>query len=322
VWTEKLRTNPIGLLFASDDTALVFRLEQNLLKCPEQSPEILWELPEVKKLLKKQQKDGSWKFRGNRPGDEWGENYELIETWRNMRFLVEMYCMHRGHPAVERASEFILGCQTEEGDIRGILSNQYMPYYMGAIMEILIKAGYQEDKRIENGFIWLIRNRQDDGGWIIPMAMYNTREYYSLCQKPPIPPDRSLPSSHMATGMVIRAFAAHPEYRKSEEAIRAGNLLKSRFFQTDTFNSRKTVDYWFKFQFPFWWTDLLTALDSLMRMEYSLQDTHIQKGIEWLVENQENSGGWKAAYGRGRNPNADLWVTFAVCRVLKYFLRE
>jgi len=173
------------------------------------------------------------------------ENYELLETWRNLRILVEMYGMDRTHPNVEKAAEFIFGCQTEEGDIRGILSNQYIPYYMGAIMEILVKAGYQEDERIDRGYKWLRTIRQDDGGWIIPMAMYKVSDYYSLCQKPPIQPDKSLAFSHMATGMVIRGFAAHPEYRKSDEAIRAGNLLKSRFFKPDVFNSRKSMDYWF-----------------------------------------------------------------------------
>jgi hypothetical protein len=40
----------------------------------------------------------------------------------------------------------------------------------------------------------------------------------------PIPPDKEKPFSHMATGMVIRAFAAHPGFRTSSAAITAGNL--------------------------------------------------------------------------------------------------
>jgi len=32
-------------------------------------------------LLQKQQVDGSWLYKGNRSGDEFGKNYELLETW-------------------------------------------------------------------------------------------------------------------------------------------------------------------------------------------------------------------------------------------------
>ena len=76
-------------------------------------------------------------------GDELGEAYELLETWKILRILVELYGMHRSHPAINQACEYIFSFQTDEEDIRGILSNQYMPYYMGAILEILIKAGFE-----------------------------------------------------------------------------------------------------------------------------------------------------------------------------------
>ena len=105
-----------------------------------------------------------------------------------------------------------------------------MPYYVGAILEILIKAGYVKDERIEKGMRWLLSMRQDDGGWIIPLMMYKAKDYYRFFDKPPIPPEKKLSFSHMATGMVIRPFAAHPSFKKLPEALQVGNLLKSRFF--------------------------------------------------------------------------------------------
>jgi hypothetical protein len=180
-----------------------------------------------------------------------------------------------------------------EGDIRGILSNQYIPYYMGAIFELLIKAGYENDDRILKGMDWLLDMRQNDGGWIIPMSVFKMQEYYSLCQKDPIPPEKKCPFSHKATGMVIRSFASHPVLREIEPAIQAGRLLKSRFFQKDAYSSRQAVNYWFKFQYPFWWTNLLTVMDSLMRLGFSSVDADIQKGIAWFVEHQDKDGLWR-----------------------------
>jgi len=57
--------------------------------------------------------------------------------------------MNKNHPAIRKASEYLFSCQTEERDIRGILANQYAPYYTGAIMYLLIKAGYENDPRIK-----------------------------------------------------------------------------------------------------------------------------------------------------------------------------
>lgn len=294
--------------------------ERDLLGNSEGNPKLLCDLPEVQKILIRQQPDGSWHYKGNRPGDELGEAYELLETWRTLRKLVDMYGFVRSHLAISRACEYLLSYQTEEGDIRGILSNQYMPYFMGAMLEILIKAGYEKDDRVEKGMQWLLKMRQDDGGWISPLLLFKMSDYYDICMRPPNQPQRHLPFSHMVTGMVIRAFAAHPKYKKSHEAIRAGQLLKSRFFKKDAYTSRQAEAYWFKFQFPFWWTNLLTVLDSLMRIDFSAQDEDIERGINWLIDNQGQDGLWKASYGKTGEVNPDDWVTYAISRVLKNFL--
>jgi len=63
--------------------------------------------------------------------------------------------------------------------------------------------------------------------------------------------------------MVIRAFAAHPQYRKSPEALQAAQLLKSHFLKSDNYNSYKHPDNWIRFEYPFWWNNLTAALDSV-----------------------------------------------------------
>ena len=319
MWTDALKANPLNALLGEEDATLKFFAERDLLGFSSGAVENLWELKEPQKLLKMQRADGAWIYKSSRPGDEFGENYELLETWKNLRFLVEMFGFHRGHPAVQRAAEFILACQTPEGDIRGILSNQYMPYYNGAILEILIKAGYDEDERVLKALDWLLSMRQNDGGWIIPLQIFNIKEFYKVYDHAPILPERERPFSHMASGMVIRAFAAHPRYRKLREAVKAGELLKRRLFKEDVYTSRQATDYWYKLQFPFWWTSLLTVMDSLARMEFPMDD-EIRSALDWFIQHQEADGTWRSSYGglKGMNPN--LWVTLAVCRVLKHYL--
>ena len=310
----------MAILLRTDDKALLYLTERDLLGSGSGSVEVLWELPAERKILDRQQPDGFWLYKGNRPGDEFGEAYDLLETWKTPRILVEMFRFNRSHPAISRAAEYIFSYQTKEGDIRGILSNQYMPYYMGAILEILIKTGYEKDERVEKSLHWFLGMWQDDGGWIAPLLLYKMNDYNKICNQPPVQPQRNLPFSHMVSGMVIRAFAAHPHYRKSLETERTEILLKGRFFQKDAYTSRQAESYWVKFQFPFWWTNLLTVMDLLMCMEFPSQDEDIQKGLDWLIDNQGEDGLWKANYGKTGVTNPDYWVTFAICWILKYFL--
>ncbi|MGW8251358.1 MAG: prenyltransferase/squalene oxidase repeat-containing protein, partial [Anaerolineales bacterium] len=102
----------------------------------------------------------------------------------------------------------------------GILGNQYMPYYHGAILELLVKAGYGDDTRLVRGLDWLLTVRQEDGGWVVPAQLVPAREKTSqLWLGPALPPDRSKPSSHLATGMTLRAFVAHPAYRGRSDVL-------------------------------------------------------------------------------------------------------
>jgi hypothetical protein len=196
-----------------------------------------------------------------------------------------------------------------------------MPYYHAAILELLIKAGYADDTRTHAGLRWLLTMRQADGGWIIPAQLVPaSQKSDKLWEGVPILPERSRPHAHLATGMVLRAFAAHPGYRRIPEVITAGERLKERFFQADRYNDRKAPAYWLKFQFPFWWPNLLTALDTLAGLGFDRHDPAIARGLAWFAENQSTDGLWETGYGSGRNAeNMRRWVGLSVCRVLYKF---
>lgn len=324
-WKELLRIDPLPRLLDSGDEALIYWLRRDLSgpDAPSDRPsDALWGLPDALQILRRQQDNGSWRYKGKvRDENTYGSNYDLLETFRYLRLLVETYGMTRKHPGLHRAAEYVLSCQTEKGDIRGIIGNQYMPYYCGAIVELLVKAGYADDARVDAALRWLLSVRQDDGGWIVPMqAVPSGERSDEMFRGDPIPPDRSRPFSHLATGMVLRAFAAHPGYRHLEETWLAGERLKSRFFRGDKYNDRRAPAYWLKFGFPFWWTSLLTALDSLSRIGFPADDPDVARGIEWFQANQDDDGLWPTGYGSGRKAEANRqWVVLAVCRVLQRY---
>jgi hypothetical protein len=327
-WLKQLRRDPIPSFLSSDSQALLYFVRRDLLSESVGSVQGLWELPEAHKIFRKQQENGSWCYPGRNREVYPETNYDLLETFRQLGFLVEEYALNRRHPQIARAAEYLFSCQTREGDIRGILGTQYMPYYHAVICELLIKAGYGEDPRIQMGLDWLLSMRQEDGGWIVPLqavpAREKTRELWSA---PPIPPDRSKPFSHLATGMVLRAFAVHPSYRTMSKVAAAAERLKSRFFQSDKYNDRKAPSYWTKLQFPFWWTNILTSLDSLSLIGFDADDGDVARALQWFVDNQGNSGLWQTSYEQAnrkemsaRERDTMEWVGLAVCRVFRRLL--
>jgi len=320
-WSLSLTIDPLPALLEWQDVALEYFVKRDLLDANVESIGSLWHHPEAERLLAKQLNDGSWKYPGKNRGPDTAQNYTLLETYRNLRVLVEMYGFAWTHSGLRSAAEYIFSCQTSEGDIRGIIGNQYMPYYHGAILELLIKAGYADDPRVLLGLDWLLDMRQEDGGWIVPaQAIPSKKRTSEFWLGSPAPPDLSKPHSHLATGMVLRAFAVHPQYRNRSEVITAGEALKSRFFQADKYNDRKAPSYWLKFQFPFWWGNLLTSLDTLARLGFVKEDADIQRGLDWFGANQEEDGLWATGYGSGKKSEANRrWVGLAICRVLKHY---
>ncbi len=314
-WTTHFKIDPLPALRSSGNPALLFLTERDLLDKQPGNASGLWDLPEPARLVKQQQANGAWHYRGKTSDVEFGSNHDLLETFRSLRLLVDMYTFDRRHPAIARAAEYVFSCQTSEGDIRGILANQYMPYYMGAILALLIRAGYADDPRTLKGLAWLLGMRQDDGAWMIPLQKYGTAGYYQFARTAPIPPERSLPSSHLATGMVLRAFATHPAFRRSSEIQTAAEWLKGRLFTKDSYHDHQAVIYWTRFQYPFWWTDLLSTLTILQQLGFSAADADVQRGLQWFVDNQNGAGTWRSTYEK--KPDADLWITLAVSCLFK-----
>jgi hypothetical protein len=323
-WQKSLRFDPLPVLLNSNNKAIVYFTQRDLLNEKVEPTRYIWNLPESQKILCKQQADGSWGKPGKDPTVFPPNHHLLVETFKQFRILVEKYGFTKGHPAAARAAEFLFTFQTPEGDIRGFIGNQYATYYTGYVLSLLIKAGYENDPRVEKGMKWLLSIRQDDTGWTIPILTHKLdRETWTrLTSKyaEPLEPDRTPPFSHNWTDMVLRAFAAHPEYRKSEEARVTGALLKTRFFQPDVYTSYQSLKYWTRFMF--WWPNLLTSLDSLGLLGFSKDDPDIHQGLDWFVQNQQQDGLWKLETGKPVKPKdaeERLWLGLNVCRMLKRY---
>jgi hypothetical protein len=313
-----LKYDVISVLMKSKDKALKTLVFRDLLG-KKVSVKELWQMPEAKRIFKKQRLDGSWKYSTIiKKGKQ--ENFNQYETYKNLGILVEKFGFNKTHPAIQKTAKYFFSHQSQEGDFRGIYDKQYSPNYTAGITELLIKAGYANDSRIEKVFKWLLSMRQADGGWALPFRTSNYNLDVSYSHSTTIKPDKSKPFSHMVTGVVLRAFAVHPKYKKSIEAKQAGALLLANLFKKDNYSDRGGSEYWSRFTFPFCYTDLISSMDSLSLLGFSKQEPQIEKALEYFINNQQKNGLWRFKIVSGSNRDIlQLWLALAVGRIFKRF---
>ena len=284
-WRARLGRDPVPILLREGSKALVARVRRDLIDDDEapKAEEVLT-YPEVKAFLRKQDKSGA--FPAKPPERTLGpaKFARAVATLRALERMAD-FGLRRAEAPVARAADLLLDSQDKEGGI-GDLALGETPesrartvavHFQGWALGVLCRAGYDDDPRIERGFRYLLANRQADGGW----AWRGVRT-----------DSAARPSSHLVTGMALRAFATSPSRRSSREARRAAELLATRFLQPDRYPDRKAPSYWEQIGEPRFWTDVLDALD----------------GVTAVGLGKENSGVRTAeAYVRGRQNPDGLW---------------
>ena len=191
--------------------------------------------PEVKSFLKKQEKNGA--FPAKPPEKTLGRRSlsRAVATLRALETMAE-YGLGKEHPGVARRGRARC-CRRRPPTAASPISRwERRPSRARARWRSISRAGRWRrcaapatttDARVEKGFRFLLTNRQADGGW----AWRGVRT-----------DSAARPSSHLVTGMALRAFAASATRRTSREARRAAELLATRFLQPDRYPDRKAAN--------------------------------------------------------------------------------
>jgi hypothetical protein len=311
------------------DTRIAYFAKRDILGEDPGSVKELWNIQSAAAILRKQLPSGSWKYANARAKKVSPlQDYDQLETYRRLGQLVEQHGFNKTRWAIERAAEFLFGRQTGEGDFRGIYGRQYTPNYTAGIVELLVKAGYGGDARIQKAFAWLLSLRQEDGGWAIPTRTSKTRLpgrplHHAIRLPKTLEPDLAKPSSAMVTGVVLRAFAAHENSQRATDVYRAAELLSSKFFKRDAYADRGAPEYWEKMTFPFWFTDIVSALDSLSQLKPEpFYNEQVSTALRWILRRQTRSGLFEFRLLKTGDRSLKHWESLAVCRILKRYSRQ
>lgn len=321
----KANTNKaIEFLLARGNLPILFWLKKDILEVPvDREYKNLQKYAARIRILDSQRVNGGWcrkKYEGH---PRWEKTYYIVETLRNAFKLYDYGCI-KDQEEIQRVIDFLFSTQTKEGDFRGAYLNEYAPTYHALTLEILCMFGLDSDKRVQKAFRWIIRHKQNEGGWVIPYRTIDKAElksrynFEAQLKLNPVKPDTSMPFSHLVTGMVLRAFAASPTWQTHKEAKQAGELLMTRFFAADKYEDRRLPEFWQEITYPFWATDILSSLDSLAKIGFTTEHENIQSALNWLIRRQKPQGYWEAGYKKSTLED-HLWITLSILRVIKNF---
>lgn len=318
-WMQQLRYDPRNSkLNTVSDLAVQYSFENDLIGNASVKLKDVWKSKQAQSILNKQNDNGSWKYRSKKSTAFSKMDYDLYETITVLACLVEMHRFGKSHPVIQRAAEYLFRNQSSQGDIRHVYANQYSPNYSAMVAELLIKGGYQNDPHVRRILDWLIASRQQDGGWALA---FRTQGFnlQSFGMDKTIEADYSKPSSAMITGVVLRAMAIHPKFKNSNQVKQAAQILADSLYTADKYPDRKSKDYWTRFGYPFIYTDLVSALDSLSLIGGFDKHPNVQKALAWLKERQTDDGLFDLKTTRGNRNNQEMWMSIAVYRILKRF---
>jgi len=314
----------LEFLLARGNLPILYWLKKDILEVPvERDCRNLSKFAARIRILESQRSDGSWSRKKSESHPRLEKTYHLVETLKNVSKLYDFGCSLQDE-GIQKAIRFLFATQTKEGDFRGFYFNEYSPTYHALSLEILCRYGLDKDKKVQKGFRWILANRQYDGGWAIPYQTIDKEKLMSrnsLKNKQkaePIKPDKSQPSSHLVTGMVLRALAESPSWRKSKEAWKVGEMMVDRFLGADNYDNRQYLSFWEEITYPFWSTDILSSLDSLSKIGFGVDNEKIRQAVDRLLKKQSSQGIWQSGDKKATLED-HLWVTIAVLRVLKRF---
>jgi hypothetical protein len=284
-WRARLARDPVPILLREGSPGLVARVRRDLIDDEEApGPAEVATYAEVKAFLRKQEANGSFAPRPPEKGLGSQKFSRAVATIRGLERMADFGLDHTT-AAVQKAAELLLASQGSDGGIADLAvgdtpdarTKAVALHFEGWALAALCRAGYDADPRVARGFRFLLSSRQADGGW----AWRGVRT-----------DSAARPSSHLVTGMVLRAFAASPTQRTSREAKRAAELLATRFLQPDRYPDRKAASYWEQLSEPRFYTDVLDALDAVTAVGLGKENSGVRTAEAYLRGRQNPDGLW------------------------------
>jgi hypothetical protein len=313
-WKLKLKADPTEWLLELENSPVRYWTLVDILNRPPDDLEVraahaaIPTYPPVAELLAAQKRDGYWVKR----------DYYLPRTGRGT-FWVLSVLGDLGLTAEEehilRACDFMFTHQRENGAFcrRRRVSGQGTVWQKHAepctharIVRFLLQFGYAKDPRVRKAIDWLLPIQRDDGMWFCRGAegrgcLRATLDVLRLAALDP-------------------QTAAHPGTTRAAAAV-CDLMIEPRMSRYHVGDAWGT---WEGLKYPYFGFSVISALDALARLDYTLEEPKIAAAMEYLLSRQSPDGAWSLDeswsqppidFGQPDEPNK--WLTLDALRVVK-----
>lgn len=232
---------------------------------------------------------------------------------------------------IKNACEFIFknsqnlkngGFSSARASSGGGVAGRVIPCLTGNMVWSLIRFGYIDDLRVQNGIKWILNyQRFDDGIQNLP-ENWPYKAFKSCFGKH---------SCHMGVVKSLKALAEIPEHKKNKEIKNTIKqaveyILIHHIYKKSHNLTKVSKPSWLQLSFPHMYqSDILEILDILTKL--GCKDERMQDAINIVISKQNNDGKWileRTFNGRFQvdiesKNKPSKWITLNALKVLKKY---
>ncbi len=323
-----MKADPTDWLLEKDNPSVCYFTLKDILGREESDPEVkdahgkIMASGIVASILAKQNEDGSWGV----PEDFYVRTKYKGTVW-NIILLAELGA-DGDDERIRKTSEFILtisqdrqsgGFAYQGGEVGGYHS-KVVPCLTGNMVFSLLKFGYVEDQRVQQGIEWLTKYQRFDDGIEIAPKDWPYDKFKNCWGKH---------TCHMGAIKALKALAEIPVDKRTKavkDTISKGAeyFLQHHLYKRSHDLSLAAKPFWARFGFPLMWnTDAMEMLCILVKLGY--RDDRMQDAIDLMISKQNEQGRWKMekSYNNRflvsieKDGKPSKWLTLNALRVLK-----
>lgn len=326
-WKSLLKADSTDWLLERENPSVRYSTLVDIMDCGEKDTAVkkvrreIMTSGAVPRILEKQNEDGSWGV----PDDFYMRSKYKGSVW-NIILLAQLGV--NGNDAhIRKAAEFILAKSQDRQNggfayragKNGGYHSSIIPCLTGNMVFSLLRFGYLDDARVQQGIEWLTKyQRFDDRIKVAPEGWpYERQQCYG---------------KHTCTmGIVkaLKALAEIPEEKRTptvRDTLNAGAeyLLKHHLYKRSHNLLQTAKPSWTQFSFPLMWnTDVMEMLDTLVKLGY--RDNRMHDAIDLMLSKQDDEGRWTMGKSFNhrflvsieKDGKPSKWLTLNTLRILK-----
>jgi hypothetical protein len=291
-WKRELKADPTEWLLEPSDPAVRYWTLLDILDRPPDDVEVraaqaaISKHAPVAELLAAQKRDGYW---GSR-------DYYLPRTSRGTFWVLTALGdlgLTRENEHIRRACDFMFTHQRDSGAFcrRRRISGQgwvwqedWEPCTHARVVRFLLQFGYADDPRVRKAIEWLLPIQRNDGMW--------------FCR------DAGRRGCLRATLDVLRVAVLDPETADQPGIGRGAAFVCDLLMEPrmSRYHIGERWGTWESLKYPYFGFSVISALDALARLGYTLEEPKMRSAVEYLLGRQLPDGTWPMDESWPRSP--------------------